>query len=376
MNKIKDFFNVTLFKNKKPIYDEDKYYHIGDKGILLKIILTYDYGLDDLFGKTFQIQYLLPNNGLYIDDFLIDTHGMFIERRINDKCFNNEGDVFIKFAIKDINDDTYIQMPYTISFKVKESFISPKHLTDSVQGIMIEGLIERINLTVEKYIENNLSDIITESCKCIIEDNVMPKVLNKIDSYVEEKLKNINVEPKVITENIVEKYDDKTLYSYVDNKIKNIQNNIKDIKNTPKITYSNSFDVNNNIVYLSDKVIEYNGVKIFSMNEITSDSHLLKENNKVYLKLNNNKYMEFVVDKPNLLDEVDLKRYLIDYRKLKAYNELEEIKQTIINDYMSSYLFGVNTNFNQRALKDWYYKQIEKIKNYNDLSIELSVERM
>lgn len=153
MEKIKDYINVTIFKNRKPTYDYSRQFTVGDRGIVWKITFAYDYGLSNLHGKIFQIQYILPNNGLYIDEFEIDTNGMVVERRIDDRCFYNPGVIKVKFAIKDYLDDTYIQIPYELSMEVKQEFICSQYLTAPIQELMVNGLIQRAIMQTRNFVE-------------------------------------------------------------------------------------------------------------------------------------------------------------------------------------------------------------------------------
>lgn len=337
MDFLYEYINITLYKNKPPLYEE-KTYTVGDNNIAFKIFFTYDYGLPSLLGKTFQIQYVLPNNGLYIDEFLIQTNSMCIERKIDNRCFLNSGEIFVKFALKDDLNNSYIQIPHNIKIKINPSFITSEYTPASVQEIMVEKMVDKAIIKVQDFIDKDLNNLIKET----INNNY------SLNNIVEE----------------------------THNTLSTFMNKIND-----KLNFSEDFIIKNNKIYLNkQEKYEYENIYINYIEKIQSD-HLIKtEEGHVYEQISDNLYIHYNINTKRPYDDTllqDLHNFAIDYYKNKAYFILEEEKRKLLEQCLTVYFFGIGNPdiCNQTKLLNWYRQQEEKITSYNDLSTEIIINK-
>lgn len=380
---INNYINITVFKNKKPIYDSNQNFTVGTKGIALKISFAYDYGFNNLIGKIMQIQYKLPNEGLYIDEFQIDTNGLTVERKIDNRCFLQPGEIIFRIAIKDEYDNYYYQLPHDFSINVKQEFVVSSYLTAPVQELMIDGLIKRAINHVEHFINHDLDNLITSlineklnnininnnnNNEIKTNDNLenlknelieFKKNVNNMSSYIENCNKKIN-ELKLDFENLLKENNNQVEYKFSD-EFKN-ENNIISLKHEMPILYSD----NDFILY------KYN---IKEQDDIIQD--YIYENEK-YIFSYFNVHIEcdiiFNDDKYNINDK--LLQIILNLEKEKAFKILTEKKNDLVNLCSTMYFFGLNSNvnINQSSLRRWYLSQEEKINNYDNLALKLEVE--
>lgn len=321
MEKIKDYINVTIFKNRKPTYDYSRQFTVGDRGIIWKITFAYDYGLSNLHGKIFQIQYILPNNGLYIDEFEIDTNGIVIERRIDDRCFYNLGVIKVKFAIKDYLDDTYMQIPYELSVEVKQEFICSQYLTAPIQELMIDGLIQRAIMQTRNFVEKDMRDIIQRSIDKLSKDSIQADIKDIISEYMSDTTSRIL--------QIEEKYKNKTI--------------------EPILFSINDCDIYN-----------------YSISELY-DEYFVKVDNM---------YINYIANKqiPDNLHDIFINK-IIDIEKQNGYNKLDFEKNKILQECIGVYCMELEYKYDSTPikLKEWYNNELHKIDNYTNLSKKLEI---
>lgn len=338
MDFLYEYINITLYKNKKPLY-EDKSYTVGDNNIALKIYFTYDYGLNTLLGKTFQIQYILPNQGLYIDEFIIQNNGMVVERKIDNRCFLNPGDIRIKFALKDELSNTYIQIPWDILIKINPSFINSDYTPEAVQEIMVEKMINKTINKVQDFINKDLN--------------------NLIDETIKDKLNNHNN----IINDLIKKTEDLP---------ENIIN---------KLNFSEDFILKNNKIYLNkQEKYEYENIYINYIEKLKSDEPFQNTTSDIYEHVSNNLYVHYNINTNRNYDEKlysDLHEFAVNYYKNKAYFILEKEKNKILEQCLTVYFFGIGNPeiCNQNKLLNWYKNQEFKISSYNDLSKDIIIDK-
>lgn len=337
-----EYMNITLYKNKQPLY-EDKSYTVGDHNIAFKIFFTYDYGLKTLLGKTFQIQYILPNCGLYIDEFIIQNNGMIVERKIDNRCFLNAGEVRAKFAIKDELSNTYIQIPWDIKITINPSFINSNYTPEVVQEIMVEKMIDK---TI-----NKVQDFINKDLDCLI------------DKTINDKLKN-----NYIINNLA-KDTHETLSDFM-NKI-----------NDDKVKFSEDFIVKDNKIYINkQEKYEYEKIYINYIEKIISETPMINTESDIYEKISENMYIHYNINTKREYDDKlysDLHNFAVNYYKNKAYFILENEKSKILEQCLTVYFFGIGNPeiCNQNKLLSWYKEQEEKISSYNDLSKDIIINK-
>lgn len=427
MEIIKEFIDITVLKHKKPIINNLKEYTVGDKGIGFKIYLSYDYNIDNLFGKKFQIQYLLPENKLLVDEFTINSPGLIIERRIDDRCFFNSGNIKIKFALKDNNSNVYLQFPFDIDIVINQGLYKSDYLLQPTQELLIDNVLNNTINKVNYYIDNNLDKHIEDKIDLIIsnktkniftkdeflnyDNNINNTIENKINNYIEKETNLNNNIIEIINENINNKITD-IINNKLSNDINNIINNnidkilkninIKDILNIDDIKKiindynefninnyitkcnfdENTFDIKNNKIYLKNNNLKnyfiYKDIIIYNIDILNKDDY----NVDIYnykLELDNNKLICYNIDTKREDDiSKDLYFYALDYEKRKQYNIMMDNINEILKDYMLFYCFGIGDikNIKQDDIKEKYYKNINIINNYNDLNKELKLIKL
>ena len=341
MDFLYEYINVTLYKNKQPLY-ENKSYTVGDHNIAFKIFFTYDYGLKTLLGKTFQIQYILPNCGLYIDEFIIQHNGMEVERKIDNRCFLNAGEVRAKFVLKDELSNTYIQIPWDIVININPSFIQSDYTPGSVQEIMVEKMVDKTINKVQDFINKDLDNLIDTTINNKLKDNYIINNLAK-DTHT-------------------------TLSSFM--------NEIND-----KINFSEDFIIKDNKIYINkQEKYEYENIYINYVEKIISQDPFINNESDIYEKIGENLYMHYNINTQREYNEElynDLHNFAINYYKNKAYFILEKEKSKILEQCLTVYFFGIGNPeiCNQNKLLNWYKEQESKISSYNDLSTDIIIDK-
>lgn len=215
--------NITLRKDEDPIQDistinyEDNNY--------LNIFLAYDYGMNTLMGKHTYIYYKLEDESIYSDDFIVQSHGMKIRRKIDHNVY---GVVNISFAIKDKT--TYINIPQSIILSIENT--TPSQNNENLQGYSQYELSEDFIVQNNKiYINNNdkyeYNDIFINSIEKIISDTPLS---NSNTVYFEKVSDNIYIKYSIKTDRIDDISSD--LHEFAINYYKNNAYNILEKEKT------------------------------------------------------------------------------------------------------------------------------------------------
>lgn len=258
--------------------------------------------------------------------------------KIDNRCFLNSGEIFVKFALKDDLNNSYIQIPHNIKIKINPSFITSEYTPASVQEIMVEKMVDKAIIKVQDFIDKDLNNLIKET----INNNY------SLNNIVEE----------------------------THNTLSTFMNKIND-----KLNFSEDFIIKNNKIYLNkQEKYEYENIYINYIEKIQSD-HLIKtEEGHVYEQISDNLYIHYNINTERPYDDTllqDLHNFAIDYYKNKAYFILEEEKRKLLEQCLTVYFFGIGNPdiCNQTKLLNWYRQQEEKITSYNDLSTEIIINK-
>ena len=338
----KEYITITFLKNKKPICTNVRNYIVGDKGIYMKFVFAYNYGYNNMLGKIFRIQYLFENNDVLIDEFYAEQNGLIVERKIDDKCFIYPGTIRISLSIKDDDNSAYKAIPFEFDIQIGKVLYDVDVIKNINKEIVLDTVIDDTVLKLEKYIDENIGDIIS----------------NIATPYI----KNEN---KKIMQDIYDKYE---------NDVKIINEKIQEINGNEKKFSDVDFKIIEGKIFSRTNIIKCNDIDIYNWK--ISDNE--EEEYNYYIALANSKILNVnILSSRHDYDKMDddIVNCIIEQVKKNAYADFTNIIDETIRSYMLFHCFNIKDAYDVDKIKfvNWYNDNILKIEEYNDLSKELKI---